>query len=123
MAERLIAGCIVKGHFWPEPVEIKLLEEAGKYVHIVGATTISGKHIDQIIPRDEFHRLSLQSEGFKIDQTEVLLSVTGMVVPVALAISLPSWLVTVISETPTLRPLLITRHSAISSSPTEGALM
>jgi len=63
MAEKLKAGCIVKGHFWPEPVEIKLLEEAGEYVHIVGATTISGKHIDQIIPRDEFHKLSVQSEG------------------------------------------------------------
>jgi SNF2 family DNA or RNA helicase len=63
MVDQLKAGCIVKGHFWPEPVEIKLLEEAGEYVHIVGATTVSGKHIDQIVPRDEFHKLSLQSEG------------------------------------------------------------
>ena len=56
-------GSIVKGHFWPEPVEIKLIEEAGEYIHIVGATTISGEHIDQLIPRDEFLKLSLQSEG------------------------------------------------------------
>jgi SNF2 family DNA or RNA helicase len=63
MADKLRAGSIVKGHFWPEPVEIKLLEETGEYVHIVGATTISGKHVDQIIPRVEFNRLSLQSEG------------------------------------------------------------
>jgi len=63
MPERIKAGFIVKGPLWPEPVEIKSLEEVGEYVHIVGATTISGKHIDQVIPRDEFHRLSLQSEG------------------------------------------------------------
>jgi SNF2 family DNA or RNA helicase len=63
MSRELKAGSIVKGHFWPEPVEIKLLEEAGEYIHIVGATTISGKHVDQIIPRDEFNKLSVQSKG------------------------------------------------------------
>ncbi len=63
MAEQLKAGCIVKGPLWPEPVEIKLLEEAGEYVHIVGATVVSGAHIDQIIPRGELQKLSLQSEG------------------------------------------------------------
>jgi len=63
MGERLKAGSIVKGYFWPEPVEIKFLEEAGEYVHIVGATTISGKHVDQIIPRDDFNKLSVQSKG------------------------------------------------------------
>jgi SNF2 family DNA or RNA helicase len=63
MEEKLKAGCIIKGHFWPEPVEIKLLEEAGEYIHIVGATTVSGKHVDQIIPRNEFGELSLQSKG------------------------------------------------------------
>jgi hypothetical protein len=63
MAEKLKAGSIVKSHLWPEPVEIKLLEEAGEYIHIVGATTISGKHVDQIIPCEEFRKLSVQSEG------------------------------------------------------------
>ena len=63
MTEQVRIGCVVRGPFWPEPVEIKLLEEAGDYVHIIGATTISGKHIDQIIPRNEFQKLSLQSEG------------------------------------------------------------
>jgi len=31
-------GTIIKGLNWPEPVEIKLIEDAGDYVHIVGAT-------------------------------------------------------------------------------------
>ena len=52
-------GSIIKGPLWPEPVEIKLIEEMGEYVHIVGATTLSRDHIDQIIPRDEFSRLSI----------------------------------------------------------------
>lgn len=47
-------GTILKGSNWPEPVEIKLFEDFGEYIHIVGATTLSGTHIDQIIPRDEF---------------------------------------------------------------------
>ena len=63
MVEELKAGSIVRGPFWPEPVEIKLLEEAGDYIHIVGATTISGRHVDQLIPSDEFYRLSVQGKG------------------------------------------------------------
>ncbi len=62
MAENLKAGGIIKGPLWPEPVEIKLLEDAGEYIHIVGATTISGKHVDQIIPRHEFDELSVQNK-------------------------------------------------------------
>lgn len=53
-------GSIIKGSKWPEPVEIKLIEEAGSYVHIVGATTLSRQHIDQIIPRDEFAELLIE---------------------------------------------------------------
>ncbi len=63
MAERLKAGSIIKGHLWPESVEIKLPEEVGKYIHIVRATIISGKHVDQIIQRDEFNELSVPSKG------------------------------------------------------------
>jgi len=56
-------GSIIKGPNWPEPVEIKLVEETGEYVHIVGATTHSGEHIDQIIPRDEFSTFSTAGMG------------------------------------------------------------
>ncbi len=54
MMEGIRPGTILKGSNWPEPVEIKLFEDFGDYVHIVGATTLSGTHIDQIIPRNEF---------------------------------------------------------------------
>ena len=56
-------GSVIKGPNWPESVEIKLIEEAGEYVHIVGATTDSGAHIDQIIPRDEFSTFSTAGIG------------------------------------------------------------
>ncbi len=47
-------GSIIAGPRWPEPVEVKFIEELGDYVHIVGATTKSGSHIDQLIPTAEF---------------------------------------------------------------------
>jgi len=53
------AGSIIRGSFWPEPVEIKFIEEEGSYVHLVGATTITRQHVDQVIPREEFARLSV----------------------------------------------------------------
>ena len=56
-------GSIIKGSNWPEPVDIKLIEEAGDYIHIVAATTLSRDHIDQIIPRDEFEKFTV--EGLK----------------------------------------------------------
>lgn len=52
--EEIKPGTILKGPNWPEPVEIKLFEDFGEYVHIVGATTLSSTYIDQIIPRNEF---------------------------------------------------------------------
>lgn len=54
------SGSIIRGSYWPEPVEIKLIEEVGEYVHIVGATTLSRKHIDQIIPYDEFSKFAIE---------------------------------------------------------------
>ncbi|MCD6472213.1 DUF3883 domain-containing protein [Candidatus Aerophobetes bacterium] len=52
-------GNIIKGLNWPEPVEIKLIEETGGYIHIVGVTTISYSHIDQLISREEFSKISV----------------------------------------------------------------
>ena len=31
-------GSIIQGPNWPEPVEVKFIEETGGYVHLVGAT-------------------------------------------------------------------------------------
>jgi len=53
------AGHIVQGPRWPEPVEVNLVEDSGNYIHLVGATTGSGEHVDQLIPRDELARLQI----------------------------------------------------------------
>ncbi len=51
-------GDIIRGPFWREPVEIKLIEQSGKYVQIVGSTTLSGTHIDQMIPLTELGKIT-----------------------------------------------------------------
>ena len=52
-------GDIVQGPYWPEPVEIKLVENLGDYLHILGQTTVSKEHVDQLIPREEIRNLSV----------------------------------------------------------------
>ena len=52
-------GHIVQGPRWPEPVDVKLIEDMGDYVHLVGATTGSGEHVDQLIPRGELAQLQI----------------------------------------------------------------
>jgi len=71
--KNILPGMVVTGASWPEPVEIKLIEEAGKYVHIVGATRISHQHIDQLISKNEFAQLkfdqfktSFTAEAWKV---------------------------------------------------------
>lgn len=56
-------GNVIKGPQWPEPVEIKLIEFFDTDVHILGSTTTTNTHIDQIIPLEEFQQISvLQSD-------------------------------------------------------------
>jgi superfamily II DNA or RNA helicase len=61
--KNLDKGSIIKGAYWPEPVEIKLIEDAGGYIHIMGVTTVSRSHIDQLIPHDEISKFSVVSIG------------------------------------------------------------
>ncbi len=49
-------GAIIRGPAWPESVEVKLAEEQGKYLHIIGATTSTRQHVDQLIPLSEMDR-------------------------------------------------------------------
>ncbi|MDY6865120.1 MAG: helicase-related protein [Halobacteriota archaeon] len=69
-------GSIIRGSNWPEPVEIKLIEEDGNYVHIVGATISSGDHVDQIIPIDEFSKFHIGGieTNFSIEPWKVFLA-------------------------------------------------
>ena len=73
-------GSIIKSSNWPEPVEIKLIEETGEYVRIVGVTTRSRAHIDDIIPRDELSTFSRADSGptFSEEPWKVFLSLETM---------------------------------------------
>jgi len=58
MSEKIIKeGEIIEGPYWPEPVEVKKVEEIGKRIRIVGATIYSNDHVDQLIPREELEKL------------------------------------------------------------------
>ena len=52
-------GNVIEGPFWNEPVRIDKVEEIGDYVHIIGATTRSKNHIDQLIKKDEVGKLKI----------------------------------------------------------------
>jgi len=58
-------GVIIEGPFWPEPVEIKKVEEFGDRVHIIGATIYSNEHVDQLISKEDIGRL--KTKEFVLD--------------------------------------------------------
>src|SRR3989441_9134948 len=54
-------GTILVGPKWKEPVEVKTIDNDGSYVHIVGSTTLTGQHIDQLIPVQELSDVSIKT--------------------------------------------------------------
>lgn len=72
-------GHTIQGPRWPEPVELKLVEDLGDYIHLVGATTGSGEHMDQLIPRQELAQLQIARVDidFTAPPREVFLGLEG----------------------------------------------
>ena len=70
------AGNIIQDYRWPEPVQIKLIENIGNYIRIVGATIHSHIHIDQLIEKEEFENLSIAiiDSNFNANPRHVFLS-------------------------------------------------
>jgi superfamily II DNA or RNA helicase len=58
-------GATVEGPFWPEPVEIKKVEDFGDRIHIVGATIHSNTHVDQLLPKEDVRKL--RTKEFVLD--------------------------------------------------------
>ncbi|SHK67739.1 helicase-related protein [Rhodothermus profundi] len=52
-------GDIIQGPHWPESVEVNLVQDLGSYVRIVGRTTTSGYHVDQMLPRADIQNLQI----------------------------------------------------------------
>src|SRR5215204_4443081 len=74
--QHIKAGIIISGHKWPEPVEIKRVDYNGDYIHIVGATTLSNQHIDQLISSEELSYVSVRTidTDFKSEAWKVFLA-------------------------------------------------
>jgi len=70
-------GMIIEGPFWPEPIEIKKVEEFGDRIHIIGATIYSNTHIDQLISKEEIGKLKTMEFvlDFSAPANEVFLSI------------------------------------------------
>lgn len=51
------SGDAIQSPRWPEPVEIKLVEDMGGYVRIVGATINSRTHVDQLLSQGEVNQI------------------------------------------------------------------
>ena len=61
-------GDIIQGTLWPEPVEIKFIENTGDYIHIVGVTLLSRTSVDQIISTEEFSKISCINTNIKFSE-------------------------------------------------------
>ena len=77
--EDIRPGTVVTGSRWPEPVEVKKIESSGGYVHVVGATTLSGQHVDQLIPLADFEGLTIRTVAtdFSSEPEKVFLALEG----------------------------------------------
>ena len=73
-------GTVIEGPNWPEPVEIKLIEESGDYVRIVGATKNSRQYVEQIISKEELAQLKINQfqVSFSEDAWKVFLALEAM---------------------------------------------
>lgn len=46
-------GDVIKGQFWDETVKVDFCEDRGKHLRLVGATTLTGKHVDDLIEKEK----------------------------------------------------------------------
>lgn len=53
-------GSVIRGSFWPEPIEVKKFEVIDGYVHIVGVSLYSNTHVDHLLPKEEVDRLEVE---------------------------------------------------------------
>jgi len=78
--ENIRQGSTIKSPNWPEPVEVKLIEDMGEYIHLVGITVHSRDSIDDVIPITEFSKFSVMGTGsaFTEDPGEVFLALEAI---------------------------------------------
>ncbi len=73
-------GSIIEGPFWPEPVEIKRIEEIDNYIHIIGATIYSKDYVERLIPKGEIEKIKIKeiNLSFASDSVEAFLALEAI---------------------------------------------
>ena len=73
-------GTIIEGPLWPEPVEVKKIDEFAGRIHIVGATIYSKTHIDQLISKEELVNVKIKEAtlDFSAKGSEAFLSIEAV---------------------------------------------
>ncbi|MCX7795565.1 MAG: helicase-related protein [bacterium] len=68
-------GDIIEGSFWEEPVKVDKVEDWGSYIHLIGSTIYSKRHIDQVLSKDDFSKIKIRKDNldFTGDPEEVFL--------------------------------------------------
>jgi SNF2 family DNA or RNA helicase len=74
--KKISEGSIIEAPFWPEPVEIKKVDEFGERIHIIGATIKTSTHIDQLISKEDLKKLKIKEStlDFSSPAEEVFLA-------------------------------------------------
>ncbi len=74
--EELSKGVVINGPKWPESIEVKAVENLRDCIRIIGVTTSTGKHVDQVIPLNELNSISIRKieNDFRADPWKVFLS-------------------------------------------------
>lgn len=66
-------GAILEGPYWPEPIEVKKIEEIGNYVHIIGATINSNEMIDQLLSNEQYSSINIGEDENNEKTGEIVL--------------------------------------------------
>ena len=57
----LKVGAVIEGPKWPDPVEIKKIDELDEGVNIIGSRIYTGIHIDAILSKEELFHISIKT--------------------------------------------------------------
>jgi len=80
VSKKLKKDDVISGPYWPESVTLKIVEEEGEFIHIVGATTKSKRYIDQFLTLNELEKIQIldKTSYFKEEAWKVFLAVEAL---------------------------------------------
>ncbi|MCX7766583.1 MAG: helicase-related protein, partial [Candidatus Sumerlaeia bacterium] len=77
---KLKEGSIIKGPYWPEPVQVKKIKEVGKHLQIMGVAIYSNEHIDQLLTEADLQKIEIIDSvlDFSSDATSIFLTLESI---------------------------------------------